>query len=104
VLITGDDILIEYVDRLMNTIKVLSEDMLQDNWKIALDKFITHYVWHQQDRKTNNANENGRNLHTSPYWVRLEGRLIEMQERRRRLIKYLYKKDGKLNEFEEGYN
>jgi len=27
-----------------------------------------------------------------------------MQERRRRLIKYLYKKDGKLNEFEEGYN
>ena len=43
-------------------------------------------------------------MHTSPYWVRLEGRLIEMQERRRRLIKYLYKKDGKLNEFEEGYN
>jgi hypothetical protein len=27
-----------------------------------------------------------------------------MQERRRRLIKYLYKKDGKLHEFEEGYN
>jgi len=29
---------------------------------------------------------------------------MEMQERRRRLIKYLYKKDGKLNEFEDGYN
>jgi hypothetical protein len=26
-----------------------------------------------------------------------------MQERRRRLIKYLYKKEGKLAEFEEGY-
>jgi len=26
-----------------------------------------------------------------------------MQERRRRLIKYLYKKEGKLNEFEEGF-
>lgn len=38
-----------------------------------------------------------------PYWLRLEGRLLEMQERRRRLIKYLYKKDGKLHEFEEGY-
>ena len=27
-----------------------------------------------------------------------------MQQRRRRLIKYLYKKEGKLNEFEEGFN
>ena len=26
-----------------------------------------------------------------------------MQERRRRLIKYLYKKEGKLEEFEEGF-
>ena len=34
---------------------------------------------------------------------RLEGRLKDMQERRRRLIKYLYKKEGKLEEFEEGY-
>ena len=46
-LITGDDILIEYVDRLMNTIKNVGGDhLLLDNWKIALDKFITHYVWH----------------------------------------------------------
>lgn len=35
---------------------------------------------------------------------RLEGRLHEMQERRRRLIKYLYKKEGKLDEFEEGFH
>jgi hypothetical protein len=39
----------------------------------------------------------------TPYWFRLEGRLNEMQERRRRLIKYLYKKENKLNEFEEGF-
>ncbi len=39
----------------------------------------------------------------APYWFRLEGRLTEMQERRRRLIKYLYKKEGRLHEFEEGY-
>jgi hypothetical protein len=39
----------------------------------------------------------------APYWFRLEGRLNEMQERRRRLIKYLYKKEGKLPEFEEGF-
>lgn len=40
---------------------------------------------------------------SAPFWFRLEGRLIEMQERRRRLIKYLYKKEGMLNEFEEGF-
>jgi len=22
------------------------EAMLQDNWKRAIEKFITHYVWH----------------------------------------------------------
>jgi hypothetical protein len=71
---------------------------MQDSWKLALEKFITHYVWHSQDKKQENV------LNLAPYWYRLEGRLNEMQERRRRLIKYLYKKDGKLHEFEEGYN
>ena len=45
VLITGDDILIEYVERLMNSIKNLADDQFQDSWKQALDRFITHYVW-----------------------------------------------------------
>lgn len=46
-LITGDDILIEYVDRLMNQLKVMNDEgMLQDSWKRAIEKFITHYVWH----------------------------------------------------------
>jgi hypothetical protein len=99
-LITGDDILIEYVERLMNAIKTLgSEDLLQDQWRVALDRFITHYVWHSQDRRQ----ETEKVSSTSPYWFRLEGRLNEMQERRRRLIKYLYKKEGKLHEFEEGF-
>ncbi len=35
--------------------------------------------------------------------MRLQGRLNEMQERRRRLIKYLYKKEGKLADFEDGF-
>lgn len=74
---------------------------MHDHWKIALDKFITHYVWHSQDRKGEEIiKQNGQQ---SPYWSRLEGRLGEMQERRRRLIKYLYKKEGKLHEFEEGF-
>lgn len=99
-LITGDDILIEYVERLMNSIKSLgSEELLQDGWQGALDRFITHYVWHSQDRRQDSTVERN----SSPFWYRLEGRLNEMQERRRRLIKYLYKKDGKISEFEEGF-
>ena len=90
----------------MSAIRGVSEDLLSDLWKVALEKFITHYVWHSQDRRTNPeptapvVNANGTAV---PYWFRLEGRLTEMQERRRRLIKYLYKKEGRLHEFEEGY-
>lgn len=53
VLITGDDILIEYVERLMSGIRALSEEGMSDLWKVALEKFITHYVWHSQDRRSN---------------------------------------------------
>lgn len=98
VLITGDDILIEYVERLMNQLKVLREEtLLQDQWKKAIEKFITHYVWHSQDRRKIDGP-------MTSIIDRLEGRLHEMQERRRRLIKYLYKKEGKLDEFEEGFH
>lgn len=87
----------------MNAILALNgEEHLQDNWKVALDKFITHYVWHSQDRRNDQSNSVAQNA-SAPFWFRLEGRLIEMQERRRRLIKYLYKKEGMLNEFEEGF-
>ena len=45
-LITGDDILIEYVDRLMNVIQKMTDAELKPNWKLSIEKFITHYVWH----------------------------------------------------------
>lgn len=102
VLITGDDILIEYVDRLMKEIQNVSENELKDTWKKSIEKFITHYVWHSQDPIASDKIKHGQRYQT-PFWVRLQGRLNEMQERRRRLIKYLYKKEGKLNEFEEGF-
>lgn len=102
VLITGDDILIEYVDRLMREIKDLNDTDLKSNWKIQIEKFITHYVWHSQDAIQTEKIKQGQRYPT-PFWVRLQVRLTEMQERRRRLIKYLYKKEGKLDEFEEGF-
>lgn len=46
VLITGDDILIEYVDRLMHEIQSVPDSDLKQGWKQSIEKFITHYVWH----------------------------------------------------------
>lgn len=90
-LITGDDILIEYVERLIHSLRSTPEHMLKDGWCDSMNRFIQHYVWHTKD------NQKGL------YAARLEGRLSEMQDRRKRLIKYLYKKEGKMDEFDQGY-
>lgn len=58
-LITGDDILIEYVERLMNEIKNVDDAGLKPNWKTQIEKFITHYVWHSQDPVTNEKIKHG---------------------------------------------
>lgn len=83
-MITGDDVLIEYVARLMIAIKSIKEKLLRQSWKQCIDKFIRHYVWHTSDVR---RRENNR------LWQRLESRLIEMKERRKRLLRSLYKKE-----------
>ena len=94
ILITGDDILIEYVERLMNALKQVSETSLKVSQCACIEKFISHYVWHSTDKR-----DQGKLM----LWQRLEGRLQEMKERRRRLVKYMYKKEGRLNDFERGF-
>ena len=82
----------------MNQLKVCGDDLvLLDTQQHAIEKFITHYVWQSQDKKLIDGPQ-------ADMIERLTGRLREMQERRRRLIKYLYKKEGKLEEFEEGFH
>ena len=50
-MITGDDILIEYVSRLVDCLGQQVRDDLIDNPQVkALERFITHYVWHQPDQ------------------------------------------------------
>ena len=36
-------------------------------------------------------------------WGKVENRIHEMKERRKRLVKIMYKKDGRLSEFEHGF-
>jgi hypothetical protein len=52
VLVTGDDVLIEYVSRVITALKSLQESDLRIDWVNAVDKFIKHYVWHTPDLKT----------------------------------------------------
>lgn len=50
VLVTGDDLLIEYIERLINEIKPPVNDKdLKPEWYTQIEKFVTHYVWHSQD-------------------------------------------------------
>ena len=85
-LITGDDILIEYVARLMIAVKSIKENMLKAQWIYQIEKFIKHSVWHGSDVRRAQNNK---------LWQRLESRLIEMKERRKRLLQSLYKKELK---------
>ena len=48
-MITGDDILIEYVSRLVKTLNCLQEDLMHHVQIERMEKFISHYVWHLQD-------------------------------------------------------
>jgi len=63
VVITGDDVLIEYVKRLINCVKNLLESEIADAQRDSFEKFITHYVWSSRDK----SGKKGRN----PYWERL---------------------------------
>lgn len=48
-MITGDDILIEYVSRLAKTLSHLQEDTIEHAQRQRMEKFISHYVWHMAD-------------------------------------------------------
>lgn len=75
IVITGDDILIEYVGRLIKTLKVIKDGVINVNWVKSIENFITHQIWHSV------------NSETSRLWQRLEFRHNEMVERRKKMQK-----------------
>ena len=66
---------------------------LRQSWKHNIEKFIRHYVWHTSDTRRRENNK---------LWQRLESRLIEMKERRKRLLRSLYKKEISNGPFRKG--
>lgn len=83
--LTGDEILIEYVERLIHVLRTLDEATLTLSLKASFDQFLSHYVWKSSDLRRGASNY---------LWQRLETRLIEMKERRRRLVTMVYKRQG----------
>ena len=85
-MITGDDILIEYVSRVVSLLRLLDDDF-HDGGELsgwiheAITRFVTHHVWQKGPLA-------GRKL-----WANMESRMNEMLDRRRRLIKYTLKKE-----------
>lgn len=50
IMITGDDILIEYVARLVKALQLVQGEQVQPVQISSMDKFVTHYVWKQPDQ------------------------------------------------------
>jgi hypothetical protein len=88
-------VLIEYVSRLITGLKKLTTCPKIAEITSVVDLFIGYYVWHTPDLKKSKPN--------AALWQRLEARLNEMKDRRKRLVKSVYKKEGRLGEFEKGY-
>lgn len=95
IIITGDDVLIEYVQRILNALALVSEDNLSADIRLGIDKFILHYVWHSKDPAVENPN-----ISLSE---RLQVRYEEMKQRRKRLVRSILKREGKLDSFEANY-
>ena len=79
VVITGDDVLIEYVTRLILKIKSIEETQLSQAESVWIENFVSHYVWHDEDIIGGMSCE------------RLQNRLNEMVLRRKKLLKSLCK-------------
>ena len=45
VVLTGDDIIEEYIKRMIDTIKRVNEKNLKAPWKRAISRFVNHQVW-----------------------------------------------------------
>lgn len=71
--LTGEDLLIEYLTRLINILKLLKGETIKPQWKKAIESFILHYVWNEVDHGYLSLSE------------RLNLRLIELKERKTKL-------------------
>lgn len=81
IILTGDDMLIEYVSKLVHTLKSLKESNLKPGWVKAIETFILREDWHNLiDLKT-----------TEKIWQKVEVRLNELKDKHKAKYGNLYK-------------
>ena len=107
ILVSSEDLLIDYCDRICGLLKQNSESLLKLTWRLALDKFLSHNNWPQIEGSNNSSTTttmNSSNQGTLKLTIqaRLEARINELKERRKRGIKMIYKREGRLSDFEHG--
>lgn len=73
-IITGDDILIEYLSRVLHACKSVNPDYFKNDWKSAIEKFVNHYIW---------QNISSPLLTSLGLFQKLEFRIIEMKDRKK---------------------
>jgi Tubulin-tyrosine ligase family len=88
IIITGDDILMEYLSRLIQVLKNSKETLLKSTWKQKINNFLTHPAWINMDNE-------------QKLWKRILNRLQEMKERRKKLISVLKRKKILLDDTEK---
>ena len=75
VLITGDDILIEYLSRVLHAARSITVERFRIEWKVAIERFVNHPIW-------------GTNYPGLPIGLgvlnKLESRILEMKERQKK--------------------
>ncbi|CAI2370039.1 unnamed protein product [Moneuplotes crassus] len=95
-IISGDDLLIEYSSRVVKVLRLINEEDLELAHKNVVERFIKHKAWVTTDLAQTTPN--------SLYWQRLETRILEMKDRRKRLAKNIAKSEGLLDKFEVNYD
>jgi len=76
IVVTGDDILMEYISRLISALMNTSEEILSSANRRSIESFVAHSVW---------RNINPKMQGKAMLWQRLEGRYSEMRVRRLRV-------------------
>lgn len=73
--ITGDDVLVEYLSKTIGILKAVREEALRPQWKRCLERFVSHAIWKTLDFRRGDAVR---------LWQRLEVKISELKGRRRR--------------------
>mmetsp|Transcript_32090 Transcript_32090/g.42565 ORF Transcript_32090/g.42565 Transcript_32090/m.42565 type:complete len:125 (+) Transcript_32090:439-813(+) len=102
VVISGDDILIEYCERIRHALRQVADARVRPSQQAQLIRFITHYVWQMADKAGPMAAQRPKAGGGAPtgsrsssdnlkgqvsFHTRVANRIKEMKERRKRLIR-----------------